>query len=309
MADFEKLIERRTKLAKRKEGALVRNTKNLQRALFSLILDRIVLNLDTSEDGRLKFNSRNVGRVANSGGIWRSYRKASRGLGQWIVKGLLEVFDLNTVYFDTVAKVTTTKEERARNLLFKSLGYDVKKKEFIPNSWLDNLLSQEDVKRKVVDRLNSALRTRMSMDDFKKQFRDDFIDNKNGLGVVSKNMNFHARNIFQSVDRASQEVYREELKLNFALYSGTKQQPSKDSSGTRDFCWRRTGNLYDVETIESWNALEWQGKIPGSNVFLTLGGFSCRHHLSYLSDEAAQLMIKRGKELNKLSPPKPKRKK
>lgn len=308
MEGFEKLIADREKLSLRNEKALFKRTKTLQRVLFSLLLDRIVLNLETTEEGNIKFNSKNVGRSRSTKGIWNAYRKASNNLGKWIVNGLLNVFDLNTTYIRTVTDLTESRELRSRRLLFESLGYDLRNDEIIVDSWLDSLLGQSEVKRAVVNRLNNALRTRMNKDDFIKQFRNDFTDNKNGLGVVSKNMNFHARNLFQSFDRSTQEVYRRELKMRFAIYSGTKQAPTKESSGTRDFCWRRAGNLYDVETIEGWQNLSWQGKIEGSNIFIALGGYQCRHHLSYVSNEAAELMIKRGAQLNKLGPPKPKKK-
>jgi len=50
----------------------------------------------------------------------------------------------------------------------------------------------------------------------------------------------------------------------------------KDS---RDFCIARAGKIFTRTEIESWNNLRWTGKIEGSNVFVTLGGFRCRHHL------------------------------
>lgn len=45
---------------------------------------------------------------------------------------------------------------------------------------------------------------------------------------------------------------------------------------TRDFCARRAGRIYSMKEIQSWNALNWQGKKPG-NVFLNRGGYNCRH--------------------------------
>lgn len=48
----------------------------------------------------------------------------------------------------------------------------------------------------------------------------------------------------------------------------------KDS---RDFCRQRAGGIFTKETIDSWNALDWQGK--SGDVWTDLGGWRCRHSL------------------------------
>lgn len=48
---------------------------------------------------------------------------------------------------------------------------------------------------------------------------------------------------------------------------------------TRDFCYVRVGKSYTEKQIDSWNNLEWEGKIDGGDIFSDLGGFNCRHYL------------------------------
>jgi hypothetical protein len=46
---------------------------------------------------------------------------------------------------------------------------------------------------------------------------------------------------------------------------------------TRPFCKLRVGNIYSTEEIEAWNSMTWKGK--SGNVWTSLGGYNCRHHL------------------------------
>ena len=277
----------------------MQKVSSLQSGLWSSLFERVISTLETGEDGRILFNSANVLKVGRTAAVWATYRRQTGSVVDWLVKQLLKLFGLNTAYFREVATVSETTEERARKLLLKNLGYDLDTREVIKDSWLYNLAAQETVKQQVVNRLNAALQSRMSLKDFKAAFRNDFLDTKTGLGLVTKNMDFHAGILFTSFDRATQEVYRQKLGLRFALYSGTIQRPTKKTKGTRPFCWSRIGNLYDLETIEKWNAETWSGKIEGSDVKVTAGGYRCRgHHFSWVSDQIAETLQKKGKKLN-----------
>lgn len=303
---YDELIKERERYSRESGRELSRRANALQSALFSALLG-IIDGLELSEDGTIKRSGANVRRLTRVQRVFRSYRLTSNGLGRWLIERMRGLFGLNTDYFGSFQKVSETREKRAARLVFSSLGYDLDKREVMESSWLDLLLAQDDVKRKVMNRLNTALQSGISMKDFKEQFKRDFTDSKEGLGLVTKNMDFHARNVFQQFDRSTQNVYRQELKLEYCIYSGTIQRPTKNSSGTRDFCWRRAGNLYEVGEAEKWNSKKWQGKIDGVDVFQQAGGYNCRHHFSYISKELAERLIEKGKELNKLNAPKPKR--
>jgi len=53
--------------------------------------------------------------------------------------------------------------------------------------------------------------------------------------------------------------------------------------GTRSFCESRTGKVFNRETIESWQNLEWQGKKKGHNIIIDAGGYNCRHYYDWVS--------------------------
>ena len=76
------------------------------------------------------------------------------------------------------------------------------------------------------------------------------------------------------------EVYRtlharkaDEAGSKIFLYHGQIVQ------NTRKFCAARKGKSFSLEVIKSWNALSWQGKIPGVDILIALGGYGCIDHL------------------------------
>jgi hypothetical protein len=280
----------------------MQKVSSLQSGLWSSLFERVISALETGEDGRILFNSANVLKVGRTAAVWATYRRQTGGVVDWLVKQLLKLFGLNTAYFREVATVSETTEERARKLLLKNLGYDLDTREVIKDSWLYNLAAQETVKQQVVNRLNAALQSRMPLKEFKTTFRNDFLDTKTGLGLVTKNMDFHTHNLFQSFDRASQLTYRDKLGLNWAIYSGTIMKPTKTTKGTRHFCLQRIGVVYGLAEIERWNELSWSGKIENSDVKITCGGYRCRHHLSYISDQMKGTLEKKGRPIDILLP-------
>ncbi len=58
--------------------------------------------------------------------------------------------------------------------------------------------------------------------------------------------------------------------------------PSDDV--TREFCLDRVDQVWTTAEIESWNGLQWRGKIPGVDVFVTRGGYNCRHHFQAIPE-------------------------
>lgn len=305
MPDFQAQISQRERFSEESASALERNVKVLQSALYTLVVDKVLGSLETDESGLIKFTVANINTTNRFKQVWSAHQRQTNGLLKWIVQQLVKLFDLNTAYMREVSAVTDSLEERARKKLLLSLGFDIDKKAIIQDSWLYNLAAQAEIKQRVMSRLSFAIQSKMPLDKFRKEFRDDFLDTQKGFGYLSRYFNQRTFDLFQQFDRSTQAVYREQLKLKYALYSGTIMQPTKKTKGTRPFCWQRVGNLYDLETIDSWNDDEWSGKVEGSDVKITCGGHNCRHHWSWISDEMAATLQKRQRSLNKLNPPKP----
>jgi hypothetical protein len=298
MADFQDLIKQRESFSDESQTALMKKVAALQSGLWSELLEKVISELETNADGRILFNSANVQKVGRASLVWAAYRKQMGGVTDWIVKQLLKLFGLNSAYAREVGKLSDTVESRARKLLLENLGYDLDKKQVIKDSWLDNLAAQDEVKQKIMNRLGAAIQGGLDLKGFKDTFKNDFLDTQTGLGLATKNMDFHAHNLFQSFDRATQATYREKLGLNWGIYSGTLMKATKKTRGTRSFCIERISNIYSVAEVEKWNKLDWAGKIEGSDIKVTAGGYRCRHHISWISDEMKETLEGRGRKVD-----------
>jgi hypothetical protein len=298
MPTYQELIKEREQFSKEAHEALIQRMDALQSGLYVSITNKVLNSLETDTDGLIKFSTANVRTAGRSLVVWASYRRSTGGVVGWLVNQLIKLFDLNTKYIRAVATATESQEARTRKRLLLNLGYDIDKKEIIKGGWLDALAGQEQVKNRVINRINAAVQSRVSLADFRKTFEADFLDTKDGLGYPKRYFNQKTFDIFQRYDRAAQQVYAQELKLNWRVYSGTVMKPSKKGKGTRSFCLQRVGNIYSTAEIEKWRDLKFAGRVDPYDPFIDCGSINCRHHHSVISDEIKETLEKRGKKVN-----------
>jgi hypothetical protein len=303
MADFQDYIKQRESFSEDSQKALMKRVAALQSGLWSELLEKVISELETDADGKIKFNSANVNRVGRASVVWAAYRGKTGGLTDWIVRQLLRLFALNSAYVREVGKLSDTVEARAKSLLFQNLGYDLDKKEIIKDSWLYNLNAQEDVKQRVVGRLSAALQSQMGLKEFRETFKNDFLDTKTGLGYASRYFEQKTFDLFQKFDRSTQQAYAVQLGTKWRLYSGTLMQPVKGGTrGTRPYCWRRVGNIYEDAVIAEWVNEDFSGKPEGFDPFLDCGGIQCRHNWSVISEQLKDTLQGRGVRVNQYTP-------
>jgi len=89
------------------------------------------------------------------------------------------------------------------------------------------------------------------------------------------------RDTLTSVLRAVDAKYSDEDSLDYAYYLGGLIETS------RCFCEQRNDLIWSRDKINSWNDLSWSGKIEGVDVKIALGGYNCRHYLTWLNEETA----------------------
>jgi hypothetical protein len=100
-------------------------------------------------------------------------------------------------------------------------------------------------------------------------------------GLLQSFNRTYAQTYIAAFDRKIQQVKSAELDAEKFIYAGGIL---KDS---RDFCKERFGGTYRKSEVESWNNLQWNGKITGCDIFTCLGGYNCTHSLqpTWFTDE------------------------
>ena len=283
--------KRRERLAVELEEKLQRKIAGIQKRVYSSTLNRLsVLRYD--KDGLLSFNVKNittVNRIAVA--IEKQMQKEERTVLKWLVRNLLKLFKLNVKYFSSL---DPRSEQREQQILFRVMlryGYNTKSRKLTNSGVLTALNQSTAVSSRISQQISQSLAAKMPMKQFKTNFRTFFV-NPAGLGVIESQFNRFAQDIFQDFDRETQRTYADELKLNYAIYSGTEIKT------TRDFCEARINNIYSRKEIAKWNSKDWKGKRKGVPVEVQCGGYNCRHHFSFISDELAKRLAENRGGLN-----------
>jgi len=286
-----KYQKERERLSRNMEERLLKKIRGIQKRVYGNTLNRLSV-LRTDQDGNLTFNVRNirtVNRIAVA--IESEMQKEGREVLKWLVRSLLRLFRVNVKYF---ASIDPRSEQREQQLLFRVMlryGYNTKTRQILNTGVLSALSQSQAISSRVSEQINQSIAAKTPLSVFKDRFRTFFV-NPAGLGVIESQFNRFAQDIFQDFDRETQKQYADDLKLNYAIYSGTEIKT------TRDFCEDRVNNIYTRDEINKWNRLEWKGKRKGVAVEVQCGGYNCRHHLSYISDELAQRIAKRRGGIN-----------
>lgn len=259
-----------------------------------LLIGPLLDSLATDTQGRLLFSVRNI-ITANQVGLAVTTYNQSAGLSflGWVFRRLRGLFGLNRDYFATMPELNPESvEDTVRRLILLRYGFNPDTNQIDPNGYLASNVKASSQGQAIAQRINQALASKMNLNQFKREFRRDF--NKPGSPL---NLEFHynrfARDLFQEFDRTAQLLYADELGLSHAIYSHTVK------NNTRCFCRRRINKIYEVSFARKWNDQNWQGKKPGVDVMIAMGGYNCRGVWSFITEGTAKAISqKRDEKIN-----------
>lgn len=282
MPTRSELEKRRIKEAEKAGRATSAVVRGLQNAAYGLVIDWVVDSIET-EGGRIKYSASNLGKVA---GLFRAFARWQKQYEKTMLGSVLDwagrLFGLNSDYFETFepGRVESI-DEAARRLTLQRWGYNVNTRELIPGGYFESLFKNANIGQRVAGLVNQAITQKMPLAQFQKTFRAVFVGIP-GQGMLERHWKTNSFDLYQRIDRTANLVYADRLGLDYAIYSGTLEEDS------RPFCIARVNKVFSRPEISSWEDLQFQGKPKvGYDPFVDCGGFNCRHHLSWISDEIA----------------------
>jgi hypothetical protein len=286
MPTYSELEKRRIKEAEKAAKASASAVRAFQATAYVAVTDWLIGSIET-EEGRIKYTASNLGKVSTLVRILtRLQRDYQRTMLGSVLNWAGRLFGLNAEYFTTfepAGKVESI-DEAARRLTLQRWGYNVATKELIPGGYFESLFNNVTVGQKVASLVNQAIAQKMPLAQFQKTFRQVFVGLP-GQGMLERHWRTNSFDLYQRIDRTANLVYADRLGLDYAIYSGTLEEDS------RPFCIARVNKVFSRPEIKSWENLNFQGKpAVGYDPFTDCGGFNCRHHLSWVSDEIAQYL-------------------
>jgi hypothetical protein len=277
MTKWESLAAKRERETMGADSALRRLWLRFQATLWPE-MERLILGLAVDKAGRIVFSLDNIRKAARTGivikGVWQRQRK---GVFGFLIDTIKKLFGLHTEYFREMGNVTETAEQRVLRRILEGYGY--KDGKVLPGTLFDALAPGSSLTANISQEIQSAIATRMPLEQFRRQFFGKFINPQSGFAV--RYYRQWTNDLFMQFDRGVAMAYADELGLNHAIYAGTM----KDN--TRDFCERRLNRVYTRDFIAAWNNQRWRGKHRLLPVELACGGYNCRHTLNYISEPLA----------------------
>lgn len=278
----------RNELEKRRIAETAKATKatnttvrGLQNVAYGLVTDWLIGSIET-EDGKIKYTAKNLGKVA---GLFTVFQKFQKQYRDTMLGGVLDwagsLLGLNNDYFETFEQPTEEIADAARRLTLQRWGYNTATRELIPGGYFESLFNSANVAQRTASLVNQAIAQKMPLAQFQNTFRKIFVGLP-GQGMLERHWRTNSFDLYQRIDRTANLVYADRLGLEYAIYSGTLEEDS------RPFCIARVNKVFSRPEMQSWENLQFQGKPKyGYDPFTDCGGFNCRHHLSFISNEIA----------------------
>lgn len=254
-----------TRAEERFGAAILESQKQMYSDIVVLLKD-----LELDGGGYIKNSGANRKIIQQAGKLFNSSLESSGyygALGQY-VSNLAVINEANAIYFAALS------ESFAPNKLFiKSLQKQTV--ESLESTLLNEGLAA-NVKQPLLNILNQNVNGGGSFSGMLDQVRGYIQGVEGKQGTLMKYSRTWTADALFNYSRSYQQAVSTDLGLEFYFYSGGIV---KDS---RDFCRERHDQHFHQKEIESWAALDWQGKNPNtteSSIFIYAGGYSCRHSM------------------------------
>lgn len=290
-------IDEKIKFVEIAFAKLSADASDLQRKLI-LEIERKFIALLESNNGRLVYNSKNISLSSAISKIFNTLVSDNlQSSASTIAKSVERMNALNQKYYGQyeakngeISRISST----VQGLVDARLGI-AGDGSFSKNGFLDSFVRDESLRNQLRQSALKAISQGDSFESLARQYREKILGNENLQGAFERYYKTYLFDTLQQVDRFQSKKYAEELGLSYAKYQGGLIENS------RPFCRKRNNKVFSVKQMQSWatkngepnpetlSAEEMKG-LPrtGYNPEIDMGGYNCRHHITYISDTEAE---------------------
>tara|TARA_R110002096_G_scaffold27031_5_gene83096 strand:+ start:198 stop:1070 length:873 start_codon:yes stop_codon:yes gene_type:complete len=267
ITDLRKLARGRSSLLRTAEKGLLSRATTMQRKLNAYVMRILMPSL------QIKNN-----KLVNSSVNLRKINKAS-GLKSFMHNVIdLAMFEYYDKQFNAINKVGTKyyTEFAPSESTVKGI---INRGKISTDGFTDELFDNNQIVKQLQDTVRKNIITETSTVDVTQLLTEQIKGKNDKFGVIKS---YHYQNGYDKMQNYSRQLdteFSKALKLNYAIYAGGEIQT------TRDFCESRNGNVYNRETILSWNntPATWAGRKPQNDILIDMGGYNCRHDFDWIS--------------------------
>lgn len=265
LKDIRSNARKRSAILRIAEGGLMEKASASQSRLNAYVLNELLPSLDI-ENGRVKSTTSNLRKASQLKGLKKFLRNVVNA----------SMYDYYGNQFNNVSKGSKRyyglfETPKAAEDRIKTKG------EILTSGFLDSLFDKNEITQAIQSTIVNGVNTGQRTAELKNLLTEQIKGKEEKFGLIEAYHYKNGRDEFQAYSRTLDNEYSTVLDLNYAIYAGGEMNT------TRTFCTERAGNVYNRETILSWNDENWQGKKENNNILIDLGGYNCRHDLDFIS--------------------------
>jgi len=268
---LNEIARQRGEIMRAAEKGLLSKSKELEKKLQSFVLNSFLPELEI-KNNRIVNSAANLKKVNDSASLKKFLKvNVNSQMREYYTKEFTKITASTGNYFNIFPEPLAGQK--------KSI---LQRGELIVEGYLDGLFDNNQIATSIQSTIRNSVNTSQTLSTLGKLVTEQIKGKEDKFGAIT---NYHYQNgydQFQTYSRALDEDYSVALQLNYAIYAGGEM------GKTRDFCAERNGNVYNRETVLSWNDLDWQGKKANNNILIDLGGYNCRHDLDWISYQLAK---------------------
>ena len=273
-ADLFKAYQKKVSFIDNYLGDFDVELKQLQRELAMKIVAEFMPKLSV-KDGYIEMSKANGLLLGELDSIMNRFKETfATNVFKGTAETMLGLTGLSSDYFRRFnfgAKTLSNIEKKLERMQY-TIGLDSKGR-VLKGSFIDNLASTPQAKSLLSDYVRNGIEGEMKYNDFVKGFKELVEGTAETNGALVKYAESYVHDSVFSHSRAVDSFFADELGIDCFYYAGDAVKTS------RDFCLERMGQVFKREEVDSWSDQDWQGKIPGEDVWISLGGYNCRHNL------------------------------
>jgi hypothetical protein len=303
---IQKLFEQKDKFIQLNRDNLEKSVIKLQDKLLKDLINNVISELDT-ENGVILQNQHNYRIIEQLDKVYKQFNEINSLVVVRNMAGTIQgINKLNKIYYkellinETTAKKFDNIINKTNKMLSLRLGVDNTK--IVEGGFLDTFVTDT--------RLNNELKQLVIRDVAAQRPVAELIDEMSkkviGNDIVSGKFEQYYRqfgyDIYQEYDRTYGKMMADEFKMDYAIYQGGL---IKDS---RDFCRDHNNRVYTREEISKFDNWTYESaknisgfhdsgsnsgipsyisSFPGYDPYVHLGGFNCRHSLTWITKDLA----------------------
>ncbi|HRT83968.1 MAG TPA: hypothetical protein P5523_04955 [Bacteroidales bacterium] len=306
-----KLPRRLEQILKKKQDFIDSSREKLNNSIIRLqskwldtIVTEVITELDV-KDGVIQDTEKNYRLITQLDSVYKKFSAdQNRILALQVTQAAAKIGTMSENYFSLTLggrfdKVT----EAARKATDLRFGLDGG--QFVRGGLLEGLFSEWGT-TEVKQIMSKAVSGQMDMKEFIRQMRGFVTGTAEKEGISERKFKQFAFDIYQQYDATYNAKLAEEFNMKYFVYQGDLVTDS------RDFCAAHVGKVYTTKESEEWKTwtpargqqeraypADYEIKqkdiyaipsylgYPGYDPIIDRGGYNCRHHLAYISEELA----------------------